>query len=305
MVQISVPFTALTMVSVYFALRNKTAFYLFAASCLVLFKEPAIFTISIITLYKYLEKDKRWFLYLLPASLFFSGISALVCEVAWTRAFAQIIGSSAYAFTIMLSVYLFAIAAGSLFFGFLCRRFTPSASWGWILPAGASLVLVFTLPLYNYLPYFYIKLFPHTLKSRTALHLAEFLLCGSIMFIPAFFSGIILPYFISASNAWAGRIHKTTGLFYGTNTLGCVFGAVLAGLMLIPHFGTEVSLIWGGIFFAASALCALITVPNGPVPQKPSHPETSPSSFSLSATTALADPPWRFGGQPSACLPSS
>jgi len=71
MVQISVPFTALTMVSVYFALRNKTAFYLFAASCLVLFKEPAIFTISIITLYKYLEKDKRWFLYLLPASLFF------------------------------------------------------------------------------------------------------------------------------------------------------------------------------------------------------------------------------------------
>jgi len=62
MVQISVPFTALTMVSVYFALRNKTAFYLFAASCLVLFKEPAIFTISIITLYKYLEKDKRWFI---------------------------------------------------------------------------------------------------------------------------------------------------------------------------------------------------------------------------------------------------
>jgi len=120
------------------------------------------------------------------------------------------------------------------------------------------------------------------------------------MFIPAFFSGIILPYFISASNAWAGRIHKTTGLFYGTNTLGCVFGAVLAGLMLIPHFGTEVSLIWGGIFFAASALCALITVPNGPVPQKPSHPETSPSSFSLSATTALADPPWWFGGQSSA-----
>ncbi len=49
--------------------------------------------------------------------LFFSGMAALIYEVAWTRVLTLVIGSSTYAFTIMLATFLFGIALGSVLVG--------------------------------------------------------------------------------------------------------------------------------------------------------------------------------------------
>ena len=52
-----------------------------------------------------------------------SGFAALAYEVLWTRIFSLIIGSSIYAFTIMLATFLFGIGVGSIVFApFIDRR---------------------------------------------------------------------------------------------------------------------------------------------------------------------------------------
>jgi len=59
----------------------------------------------------------------LPAGLGISGILAMVYEVGWTRILAAVLGSSTYAFTLMLSTFLLGIALGSaLAKDFLARR---------------------------------------------------------------------------------------------------------------------------------------------------------------------------------------
>jgi spermidine synthase len=57
--------------------------------------------------------------------LFFSGMAALIYEVAWTRVLTLVIGSSTYAFTIMLATFLFGIALGSALIGRVSVRHKP------------------------------------------------------------------------------------------------------------------------------------------------------------------------------------
>ena len=59
---------------------------------------------------------------LLVIAFAISGFAALACQVLWTKSLALIIGSSVYAFTIMLSTFLFGIAAGSVIIVALFNR---------------------------------------------------------------------------------------------------------------------------------------------------------------------------------------
>ncbi|MFZ2507026.1 MAG: fused MFS/spermidine synthase, partial [Steroidobacteraceae bacterium] len=59
------------------------------------------------------------------AVLFFSGMAALIYEVAWTRVLTLVIGSSTYAFIIMLATFLIGIALGGALAGSYAARRKP------------------------------------------------------------------------------------------------------------------------------------------------------------------------------------
>jgi spermidine synthase len=56
------------------------------------------------------------------STAFFSGFLTLGLEVLWTRMFAQVLQNSVYTFAVVLTVFLVALALGSVLANFLCRR---------------------------------------------------------------------------------------------------------------------------------------------------------------------------------------
>jgi len=59
---------------------------------------------------------------LLSAALLLSGMAALSYEILWVRMLGVILGSSIYAFTLILAIYLTGIALGSRRRGRPCRK---------------------------------------------------------------------------------------------------------------------------------------------------------------------------------------
>lgn len=191
--------------------------------------------------------------------LFATGAAAMICEVAWTRAFALILGSSTYAFTAMLIAVLFGLALGSAVFSALNGRvrFNITGLSGVI--ALAALVLLAYLPTMNILPYVYVRLFKLTASSSAILHVTQILLCSSFIFIPAFLMGAIFPWAVRASAPDRKDISAAAGASYSANTAGNIAGSAAAGLFLISFIGIEKSLIAAVVLYALSAAaCFLI-----------------------------------------------
>jgi len=199
--------------------------------------------------------------WLAAGGLFASGAAAMICEVAWTRAFAQVIGSSTYAFTIMLITILAGLAAGSLLFHASRRRIQAGVlGWG-LLFAAIALSVRAALPLFNVLPYGVAKLFALMGRGPAHLHGIQLLLCGSIMAVPTVLMGAVLPWAAAAFRPESGKTGSTTGQYYAANTLGAIAGTVIAGLALVPMLGAERSLAAASWLYACAAVIAIAASP--------------------------------------------
>jgi len=203
--------------------------------------------------------------------LFISGAAAMMAEVGWTRTFAMVLGSSTYAFSIMLGTFLGGFSLGNFVWNIISssiRVKSETIKRYLFLPfllAGISIIAY--LPLVNYLPYFFVRAFNYIMASQSVLvmRLVEFILGASVMFLPTFFMGLIFPWAIavlpaqrnSSSNLDADFISKKsaelTGRFQSINTLGNIFGSAIAGIFLIRFIGTEKALVVAAILYIVSA----------------------------------------------------
>jgi len=90
-VQIAIPFTALTVMSIYFAVRDKKKYFILSGICLALMKEPSILILSMIIIYR-LFKDsnlnkvdflKNSFVYLIPIFIFIGWLFSNKIVYGW------------------------------------------------------------------------------------------------------------------------------------------------------------------------------------------------------------------------------
>ncbi|MFC1501570.1 fused MFS/spermidine synthase [Elusimicrobiota bacterium] len=189
--------------------------------------------------------------------LFLTGFAAMAAEVVWTRTFSLVLGSSTYSFTIMLTTFLLCFALGALSFSLVRKYFS-------ITLAGFSVILIFIsvsmlayLPLINWLPYYFIRLFPLTMHWPSLMPFIKLLLCSTIMIIPTFFTGLLFPWAMELVDPKKDEEGKTTGILYASNTMGNIFGSLIAGLMLIPIVGIESSIF---IIVAVYSFTAILTI---------------------------------------------
>lgn len=190
--------------------------------------------------------------------LFATGAAAMICEVAWTRVFALVLGSSTYAFTSMLISVLAGLALGSIAFSALNAKFKSTFAGLSVIIALAAVTLLAYLPLINLLPYAYVKLFGFTTSSPVLLYALQVLICSSFIFIPSFLMGTIFPWAVSASNPSKKHISEITGLSYSANTIGNIAGSALTGIVLIAAVGAENSLIIAILLYSAAAAFCFI-----------------------------------------------
>ena len=171
-----------------------------------------------------------------------SGFVAMAYEIVWSRLFQIQVGSSIYAFSIMLAVYLAGIMLGSLLenriFG---ARFPPLLLFGWlqvfISVCGIGGLYIFT---------WFTPVNTAELLNFNAMILVPLL----IVFPVTFALGLLFPLASKIYVKSEDTVGPQVGEVYSMNTLGCIAGALLCGFGLIPALGIRLTvLLLAGISF--------------------------------------------------------
>ena len=192
---------------------------------------------------------------LVLVTLAISGFVAMTYEVAWTRALTAVIGSSTYAFAIMLVTFLVGIAFGSSW----ASRFRPSASirlLGLFQLAIAVGGVVFLLG-YLVVPYLLIALIRALYYSFPAVLTVQFIICSALMILATFFMGATFPIAGQLCSKRMEILGRRIGGVYSVNTVGAIFGSLIAGFFLVPVLGTERTILVGLFLNSALALFLL------------------------------------------------
>jgi spermidine synthase len=190
-----------------------------------------------------------WRAVIIYGAVFLSGFVALAYEIAWIRLLALVLGSSTYSFSLMLAAFIAGIALGSYL---ISRRIFPRVDsyllFG-IAELGIGVSIIATLPLYERLPYIFLRLSSIVNRTPETFYLYEsgkFLFCFLLMLIPTTFLGMTLPLASRIVTQTITQMGRKVGLVFSLNTLGNVLGAVLAGLWLLPLLGMK-TLIESGV----------------------------------------------------------
>ncbi len=189
-----------------------------------------------------------------------SGALSMIYEVAWTRALTMIIGSTTYAFTIMLATFLTGIFLGS----FLLSRVTDKLKD----PVMALGFTQFTLAvgsyiginLFNYLPYWNLKANAQFASDPNMGMAMRFFLASAIMVPISLSLGAAFPLIVKVCNDRLDRVGRSVADLYSLNTLAAIVGAFAAGFFIIPYLGNEqtlvscsaVNAVFGGILMILS-----------------------------------------------------
>lgn len=170
-----------------------------------------------------------------------SGFAAMVLEVAWTRGLALVMGSSVYAFSLMLLGFLVGLASGSAAFSGLLRR---RPHWD---PATLLAVLLGFTGLFAYsttyvlqtLPRLFAEAYLRWEPSSNAMFAIELVLGLMVMFPATFTLGGIFPAVLQLHARGLEQVAGSVGTVYASNTVGTIAGAFAGGFVLVPWLGVR------------------------------------------------------------------
>jgi spermidine synthase len=169
-----------------------------------------------------------------------AGGIALGYEVVWTQAIGQFVSTRAFAFSIVLAVYLTGLAVGS----WAAARFASrvESAWGWfgVLIAGAATVAMVEFWVMG----------PWLVETQTSIGMAALRTMGSpalqmyasfatagvgMVLVPTLLLGAAFP--LALRLAVGEQKGRDVGSIVAANTVGGVAGTLLTGFVLIPRLG--------------------------------------------------------------------
>ncbi|HIN88796.1 MAG TPA: spermidine synthase, partial [Nitrospinaceae bacterium] len=189
----------------------------------------------------------------------FSGITALIYEVVWTRMLTLAFGHTVFSVSIVLASFMAGLGFGSYFSGHAINHVggkkthsdssnlsgelsegletsSPLLIYGWIEIALFLVCLIVSLILFKFS--FVYSWFSFFISESTLVqNIFKSFLAFILMFVPASLMGATLPiiskYYITDNI----RLDSRLGLLYGINTIGAALGCLLTGFFLIANFG--------------------------------------------------------------------
>jgi len=187
------------------------------------------------------------------ACLVFSGLSALVYQLIWTRLLGFSLGTSTEAIAIVLAVFFGGLALGNLAAArWLDRVERPLRVYA-RLEAAIGIYALASLPVLRHLDRTFAWL--GTPESEAGLLGLRIALAISVLLPPTIAMGATLPVVARGLVSRDGSVGRWAAHLYTANTLGAVLGAYLCGFWLIPELGlTRSIVIAGSINLAVAAL---------------------------------------------------
>jgi spermidine synthase len=176
-----------------------------------------------------------------------SGLAALVLQVSWNRAFAQIHENSTHSFALIVALFVLALALGAQVSRMALRRGrAPEAviGWAWLLAALLAAIAPRSfLELTHGLAY----LSSDQGWTHDAPPLARI---AALVVLPAVTAlGVAFPAILESAGAAGSAAVTVVGRVLAANVAGCVLGALLAAFVLPRTVG-----IWRGMLLAAALL---------------------------------------------------
>ena len=163
-------------------------------------------------------------------------------EIGWTRLLSTQLGSSTYAFTLMLGTFLTGMVLGSALFERWSRRHESTsmtfAATQTFTALAALAFLVFFTRLIDVLP----PILRATHESFRGLVLAQFVTSALAMLPAAIVFGFNFPaaalLIVGRQTSSSASGAGTVGRAYAWNTFGAIVGAIAAGFWLLPRLGS-------------------------------------------------------------------
>lgn len=183
-----------------------------------------------------------------------SGFVTISAQVAWTRVLTMVIGSSTYAFSIVVALFLLGLAGGAAIVA--GKRMTQGLRRSILnIEVATALTLLLSITITNMTPGLLINLGSRLeINSWGGLLILQVLVAALLILVPALLMGMVMPMVL----VWASRVGseemavRMVGRSYALNTLGAIAGAFLTGFILIPKVSTRFTILF------AATLCLIL-----------------------------------------------
>ncbi len=193
------------------------------------------------------EKEFRFYtpdVILILGGFCVTGIASLVYQVAWTRIFSLLLGSSVYAFSLILTAFILGLALGTLVFSRIVGRFKDLKKvFGW-LQVGIGLSALAALPFFGRVPLVNRWVYLNWGLDFSTIQWSNFLIILSLIFIPTFLMGAQFPVVVRLVARNLRTLGHHVGTAYASNTVGTILGSLIGGFLLIPILGVQNTILW-------------------------------------------------------------
>ncbi|WP_338046549.1 fused MFS/spermidine synthase [Polyangium spumosum] len=183
---------------------------------------------------------------------FASGFIVFAAEVVETHLLALLIGNSAYAFGLMLAVFLVCLAIGAARSPALAEKRGDRAL---ALGLGAAAIsLAVTMPLWAELPRLFLFAGKHV-HSWAGREIVRALAALLILVVPTVFLGTTFPLLlhrVASMRDVGARVGRLTVV----NTVGTIFGSIVTGYFILPALGSQGTLIGVVVALAMASVLA-------------------------------------------------
>ena len=181
------------------------------------------------------------------ALFFVSGITGLVCEVAWTRMLVTVFGSTTHAVSTVLAAFMGGLALGSIILGRLGDRFErPVLVYG-ILEILIGIYAVLIPVIIGGLLGLYSAVFEAFGQQPLPVAILRFVLTFLVILVPTTLMGGTLPILSKFAGREFAKIGRNVGGLYALNTFGAVIGSFVTGFVLLELIGVSSSVLLAAV----------------------------------------------------------
>ncbi len=193
------------------------------------------------------DKKQFWFFAAIA-----SGFVTISTQVSWTRILTMVIGSSTYAFSIVVALFLIGLAGGAWFVGRKDRSAHLRRTMI-VVELLTAFSLLLSLFVVNRLPWLLVT-FGRNLQisSWAGLLGLQIMSATLLILVPALLMGMVMPLVLVWATGDPEKAVARVGRAYAVNTVGAIAGAFLTGFVLIPNTSTKFALI------LSSAMCVVV-----------------------------------------------
>jgi spermidine synthase len=193
-----------------------------------------------------------------------SGFCALVYQLTWNRILSLLLGSSVYAFSLILAIFILGLALGTVFFARWMTRFKDLLKVFGFLQIGIGLSALLALPFFGEIPFVNRWVYQNWDVDFAVVQGSNFLIIFSLLFAPTFFMGGQFPVVVKLMTRGISNLGRDVGRVYASNTVGTIVGSFLGGFVMVPMLGIQNSVLTAVLINVLLASALLWFAPSVP-----------------------------------------